>query len=90
MGQITRDFVEQMLTHCERKEHPPLTVWEAAQLAQAWLDREKLRTAAAEVIEFNRCHANDQYGDSDKAESWACVRTLRAALLPDNAEVRGA
>lgn len=46
---------------------------------------ERLRAAAREVIEFNRQHANDQYGDADKAESWACVRTLRAALLPDNA-----
>lgn len=43
MGQITRDFAGQMLTHCARKEHPPLTVWEVEQLARAWLDWERMR-----------------------------------------------
>lgn len=37
MGQITEAFCQQMLVHCERGEHPPLTVWEAQQLAYAWL-----------------------------------------------------
>ena len=46
MGQITEDFARQMLTHCERKEHPPLTVWEAEQLARAWLEREAMREDA--------------------------------------------
>ena len=41
---------------------------------------EQLRAAATEVIEFNRQHAFDKYGDATKAESWACVKTLRAAL----------
>ena len=44
---------------------------------------ERLRTAALDVIEFNRQHAHDQYGDADKCETWACVRTLRAALRPN-------
>ena len=40
----------------------------------------RLRAAALEVIELNRQHAHDQYGDADKCETWACVRTLRSAL----------
>jgi hypothetical protein len=48
---------------------------------------ERLRSAASEVIEFNRQHAHDQYGDANKAESWACVRTLRA-VLPNNPEMK--
>lgn len=52
MGQITEAFVKQMLVHCERKEHPPLTVWEAEQLARAWLEleRERMRLAACGVV----------------------------------------
>jgi hypothetical protein len=41
---------------------------------------EAMRKAATEVIEFNRAHANDCYGDANKAESWACVRVLRNAM----------
>jgi len=43
-------------------------------------DAERLRASAEKVILWNRDHANDQYGDPDKAEAWACVRELRAAL----------
>lgn len=43
-------------------------------------DAERLRASAEKVILFNRDHANDQYGDPNKAEAWACVRELRAAL----------
>ena len=39
-----------------------------------------LRNAAVKVIEMNRQHAEDQYGDSDKAESWSCVTVLRDAM----------
>ncbi len=39
-----------------------------------------LVSAAFSVIEMNRQHALDQYGDAEKAETWACVTTLRAAL----------
>ncbi|KAA2211669.1 hypothetical protein [Teichococcus oryzae] len=41
---------------------------------------ERLRAAAEKVIEMNRQHAQDQYGDANKAECWACVRVLREAL----------
>ena len=51
-----------------------------AQLAAAEARAERLSAAALDVIEFNRQHAHDQYGDADKCETWACVRTLRAAL----------
>ena len=44
---------------------------------------ERLRVAVLEVIEFNRQHARDQYGDANKCETWACVLTLRAALRPN-------
>ena len=37
MGQITESFARTMLEQCARKEHPSLTVWEAEQLARAWL-----------------------------------------------------
>lgn len=40
----------------------------------------ELRAAALEVIEFQRQEALDRYGDAEKAESWACIRVLRAAL----------
>lgn len=43
MGQITEDFAHQMLRHTGHGQHPPLTVWEAEQLARAWLEREVLR-----------------------------------------------
>lgn len=45
-------------------------------------ERDGLRGAAEKVIEMNRQHAHDQYGDADKAESWACVTVLLAALTP--------
>lgn len=50
----------------------------------------RLRFAAEEVIDFNRVHAHDQYGDASKAETWSCVRTLRAALRPNVAGKRPA
>ena len=43
MGQITEDFAHQMLRHTRHGQYPPLTVWEAEQLARAWLEREILR-----------------------------------------------
>ena len=46
MAQITEAFVLDMMTACERKEHPPLTVHEAQQLLHAWREREALRKDA--------------------------------------------
>lgn len=43
-------------------------------------DREKMHDALVKIIEMNRQHAEDQYGDPDKAESWSCVTVSRAAL----------
>lgn len=42
---------------------------------------EGLAAAAQEVIDMNRQRAYDQYGDSERAESWSCVTVLRVALL---------
>lgn len=47
---------------------------------------EALRKAAEKVIEMNRQHAEDQYGDPDKAESWSCVTVLRAAMSKECAQ----
>jgi hypothetical protein len=38
------------------------------------------RDALLKIIEMNRQHARDQYGDADRAESWSCVRVAREAL----------
>ena len=58
------------------------TGYEAYERVNAELkaDVEALRSAALKVIEMNRQHAKDQYGDSDKAESWSCITVLRAAM----------
>jgi hypothetical protein len=44
----------------------------------------KLEEAAEKVIEMNLQHAQDEFGDRRKAETWACVLVLRAALGGDN------
>jgi len=36
--------------------------------------------ALNEIIEYNLQQAEDQYGDREKAESWACVRKAREAI----------
>lgn len=38
--------------------------------------------ALEKIIEMNRQHAEDQYGNPDKAESWGCVKVARNALNP--------
>jgi len=38
------------------------------------------RDALVQIIEMNRQHAEDQYGDADKAESWSCVAVARKGL----------
>lgn len=44
------------------------------------LSLEKYKSALLKVIEMNRQQAEEQYGDADKAEGWACVRVCREAL----------
>jgi len=36
--------------------------------------------ALQKIIEMNLQHAQDQFGDAEKAEHWACVVVARAAL----------
>lgn len=43
-------------------------------------NHEALRDALVKIIEMNRQHAEDQYGDPDKAESWSCVTVAREAM----------
>lgn len=43
-------------------------------------ENQSLRDALVKIIEMNRQHAEDQYGDPEKAESWSCVTVARAAL----------
>lgn len=51
-------------------------------LIEVELVREVAMSAALEkIIEMNRQTAKEQYGDAEKAESWACVRIARAALV---------
>jgi hypothetical protein len=46
-------------------------------------DRDRYKVAMEKVVEMNLQHAQDQYGDRAKAESWACVTVLREALKED-------
>lgn len=48
----------------------------------SWHMARKVRMADAlnKIIEMNRQHAQDQYGDPEKAESWSCVKVAREAL----------
>ena len=39
-----------------------------------------LLAALKKIVEMNRQTAEDQYGDANKAEGWACVTTARAAI----------
>lgn len=37
MGQLNKDFVENIVKRGDKGQHSPLTVWEQQQLAYAWL-----------------------------------------------------
>jgi cell division protein FtsB len=51
-----------------------------AERDQVKAQNEALRDGLAQIIEMNRQHAEDQYGDADKAEGWSCIIVARAAL----------
>lgn len=75
MGQITEEFAYQMLHHTGHGQHPPLTMWEAEQLARAWLEREVLR------------HERDR----DRAQVDNAVKLLtgiHALLYPDPIKIQ--
>ena len=62
------------------------TVNQQEQRAEA-LANARLIAAAPELLEalqlivtWNRDHAQDEYGNPDRAESWACVKAARAAI----------
>ena len=64
----------------------------AAIKQRAELERKnaELEAALQKVIDMNRQHAFDQYGDADKAESWACVRVVREAIAFNHAHAPAA
>jgi hypothetical protein len=43
-------------------------------------DAFRMRVALEEIITYNRNAAEDQHGDPERAEHWACVKTARKAL----------
>jgi hypothetical protein len=47
----------------------------------------RLKDGLVKIIEMNRQHAKDQFGDYNKAESWACVTVARAALRGNGGDV---
>ena len=72
MGQITESFVQQMLVHCARKEMPPLTVWEAEQLACAWLEREHFRRQLQQAVERHAATVRRTHGtQAHERADWA-------------------
>lgn len=40
----------------------------------------ELLSVLQKIVEMNRQQAIDQYGEADKAESWACVTIARSAI----------
>lgn len=66
----------------ELKAHATLVMHakHEATLLAALDENQRMREALEKLIEMNRQHAEDQYGDADKAESWACVRIAREAI----------
>lgn len=53
---------------------------------QLQAENEALRNGLVKIIEMNRQHAEDQYGDPEKAESWSCVTVARMALNKEEAQ----
>lgn len=45
---------------------------------------EAMRDALQKIVDMNRQTAQDQYGDAEKAEGWACVTVSRAAIAEAN------
>lgn len=41
---------------------------------------ERMKYALEKIIEMNRQQGEDQYGDPDQAERWACVKVARFGL----------
>lgn len=51
-----------------------------AEIEKLKKQNEILKNSSEKVIKFNLTEALHKYGDSQKAENWACVVTLREAL----------
>ncbi len=84
-----REEQEKIIKHFEIIEKG---LWSTKELLEAQLkakdktikaqaeETKGLKEAMNKVIEYNLQQAHDKYGDRKKAESWACVVTLREAL----------
>jgi len=48
--------------------------------AKLAISASKLLSALEKIVEMNRQHADDEYGDPEKAESWSCVKVAREAI----------
>lgn len=54
----------------------PTAFWDAQLIAAA----PDLLAALEKIIQMCRLQATHEYGDAEKAESWGCVTTARAAI----------
>lgn len=57
--------------------------WLKGERDQLKAENEALRNGLVKIIEMNRQHAEDQYGDANKAESWSCVTVAREAMAKE-------
>lgn len=64
----------------ERKAVGEILLKFARSIAAASGPNVGLVEALNKIISMNRQHAEDQYGDAEKAESWSCIVVARAAL----------
>lgn len=65
-----------MADHHFYSEEDAISAWNARTDPQ----RQRLVDALNKIIEMNRQHAQDEYGNAEKAESWSCVTVARAVL----------
>lgn len=49
MGQINKEFAENIFRRAANNQHSPLTVWEQKQLAYAWL---RLHAPQSQYVQF--------------------------------------
>lgn len=66
-------------------EFYPITLWDCPDCVKERTDRlrqqmKEIVEALEKIIAMNLQTAHDKYGDTSKAETWACVITARQAL----------
>ena len=94
-GKCSRCYEEAQSELSALREELARVTAQSEQRLDAWIKCGDLRDATEQrnvtlgdallkIIEMNRQHAEDQYGDPDKAESWACIRVAREAMEAKN------